>query len=87
MPSAPTYTITHEDGSEVTAQEVYDAFMAGPVILEQGNGGGYATENVVTGLYWQGGTTGNGDPASVNYAKLELANGNIVTVGTEVSSE
>lgn len=86
MQSAPTYTLTHEDGSEVTAQEVYDAFMAGLVILKQGNGGGRATEKVVTGLYWQGGTTGNGDPANVNLVKLEFANGS-VTVGTEVSSE
>ena len=30
----PTYTITHEDGSAVTPQEMYDAFMSGPVILE-----------------------------------------------------
>lgn len=88
MPSAPTYTLTHEDGSEVTAQEVYDAFMAGPVILEQGDGGGYTTEYVATGLYWQGGTASNGDPANVNYAQLVLANGDIiVAVGTQTSSE
>ena len=31
----PTYTVTHEDGSVVTPQEVYDAFMSGPVVLEQ----------------------------------------------------
>lgn len=30
----PKYTITHEDGSAVTPQEFYDAFMSGPVILE-----------------------------------------------------
>ena len=30
----PTYTITNEDGSAVTPQEMYDAFMSGPVILE-----------------------------------------------------
>ena len=32
--ATPTYTITNEDGSAVTPQEVYDAFMSGPVILE-----------------------------------------------------
>ena len=38
-----TYTITHEDGSAVTPQEVYDAFMSGPVILERlGDGRGFA---------------------------------------------
>ena len=29
-----TYTITNEDGSVVTPQEMYEAFMSGPVILE-----------------------------------------------------
>ena len=28
-----TYTLQKEDGSEVTAQEVYDALMSGPVFL------------------------------------------------------
>ena len=32
--ATPTYTITHEDGSAVTPQEVYDACMSGPGILE-----------------------------------------------------
>lgn len=35
----PTYTITHEDGSVVTPQEMYDAFMSGPVILEAASDG------------------------------------------------
>lgn len=35
----PTYTITHEDGSAVTAQEVYDAFMAGLVIAVDSEAG------------------------------------------------
>ena len=42
-PGTPTYTITHEDGSAVTPQEFYDAFMSGPVILEStGDGSGFA---------------------------------------------
>ena len=32
--ATPTYTVTHEDGSVVTPQEMYNAFMSGPVILE-----------------------------------------------------
>lgn len=32
--AATTYTLTNEDGSAVTPQEFYDAFMSGPVILE-----------------------------------------------------
>ena len=43
MAMTATYTIIHEDGSAVTPQEVYDAFMSGPVILEeQGSGSGVA---------------------------------------------
>ena len=30
---APKYTLQKEDGSEVTAQEAYDALMSGPVFL------------------------------------------------------
>ena len=47
----PTYTITHEDGSAVTPQEFYDAFMSGPVILEMQGGGGAMAETVVTLAY------------------------------------
>lgn len=37
-----THTITHEDGSAVTPQEMYDAFMSGLVILETiRDGGGF----------------------------------------------
>lgn len=49
----PTYTITHEDGSAVTPQEVYDAFMSGPVILELA-GTGYYEEVVASSLLWNG---------------------------------
>ncbi len=86
----PSYTITNEDGSEVTAQEVYDAFMAGPVILEQAYGGGYSMEDVVPHIYWQGGTTGNGDPTNVNYVQLgATVDGNsiTITIGTEMGGK
>lgn len=33
--SAPKYILQKEDGSEVTAQEVYDALMSGPVFLHK----------------------------------------------------
>ena len=49
----PTYTITHEDGSTVTPQEFYDAFMSGTVILEEpGDGGGY--ESIVLSIDYSG---------------------------------
>lgn len=49
----PTYTITNEDGSAVTPQEVYDAFMSGPVILELA-GIDYHEEVVASSLLWVG---------------------------------
>ncbi len=75
-----TYTITHEDGSKVTAQEVYDAFMSGTVILELAYGGGASLESAVINLVWQGGTSGNGDPTNVNYVQLTaFVDGNMLT--------
>lgn len=43
----PTYTITHEDGSAVTPQEMYEAFMSGPVILEMTGNGSVFAETVL----------------------------------------
>lgn len=51
--ATPTYTITHEDGSAVTPQEVYDAFMSGPVILEL-TGPDAHVEVVASSLLWVG---------------------------------
>lgn len=50
---ATTYTITHEDGSAVTPQEVYDAFMSGPVILES-QGSGYGDVETVLAIDYEG---------------------------------
>ena len=49
----PTYTITHENGSAVTPQQVYDAFMSGPVILELA-GTNFNEEAVASSLLWFG---------------------------------
>lgn len=49
----PTYTITHEDGSAVTPQEVYDSFMSGPMILELA-GTESNEESVASSLLWFG---------------------------------
>ena len=65
-----TYTITHEDGSAVTPQEVYDAFMSGPVILETiRNGRGFA-ETVLSMEYL-------GTPDNVTGCIVYTRNGNI----------
>lgn len=70
----PTYTITHEDGSAVTPQEVYDAFMSGPVILEkQGSGSGTA-ETVITLNY-------NGTPSNVVSCQVTTYNTTITLGG------
>ena len=51
--NATTYTITHEDGSAVTPQEFYDAFMSGTVILELA-GTDFNEEAVASSLLWFG---------------------------------
>lgn len=51
--ATPTYTIANEDGSVVTPQEVYDAFMSGPVILELA-GTNFNEEAVASSLLWFG---------------------------------
>ena len=72
--ATPTYTITNEDGSAVTPQEVYDAFMSGTVILELA-GRDYYEEVVASSLLWVG-------PSSTTVVGVELkatgiASGNI----------
>ena len=47
------YTLTHEDGSAVTPQEFYDAFMSGTVILEKLDDGRGFVE-VVLGMQYTG---------------------------------
>ena len=51
--ATPTYTIANEDGSAVTPQEVYDAFMSGPVILELASID-FIEEAVASSLLWVG---------------------------------
>lgn len=55
--TSKTYTIIHEDGSAVTPQEVYDAFMSGPVILEEQGSETVTAETVIVLDY--AGTPGN----------------------------
>ena len=51
--ATPTYTIANEDGSVVTPQEVYDAFMRGPVILKLA-GTDSTEEAVASSILWFG---------------------------------
>lgn len=75
MPATnPTYTITHEDGSAVTPQEMYDAFMSGRVILEeQRSVGGGAL--VVTQFEYEG------TPSNVTVCYLPGPNNTEITLG------
>lgn len=53
MASQPTFTITHEDGSAVTPQEVYDAFMSGTVLFEMIEDGA-SYDDIVLGIRYEG---------------------------------
>ena len=44
-----TYTLKHTDGSDATAQELYDAFVAGIVYINQNSDIG-----IVGGIQWYG---------------------------------
>lgn len=48
MSEGPTYSLAHEDGRAVTPQEVYDAFMSGPVIVENSADGGGVFETILS---------------------------------------
>lgn len=65
----PTYTITHEDGSAITPQEMYDAFMSGPVILESIRDGS-GTAEVILGIEY------NGTPNNVTGCIANTSHGN-----------
>ena len=72
--ATPTYTITNENGSAVTPQEVYDAFMSGPVILELA-GIDYHEEVVASSLLWVG--TSSTTVVGVELKAIGIASGNI----------
>ena len=72
--ATPTYTITNEDGSTVTPQEVYDAFMSGTVILELA-GIDYHEEVVASSLLWVG--TSSTTVVGVELKATGIASGNI----------
>lgn len=72
-----TYNITHEDGSAVTPQEVYDAFMSGPVILEMQGSGQNASAFVVTQFGYKG------TPSNVTVCYLTGPENTTITIGGE----
>lgn len=70
----PTYTITHEDGSAVTPQEVYDAFMSGPVILETQDSGLGEAETVIDIRY-------EGTPDNIMGCQIATSGNKKITLG------
>lgn len=60
-------TLQHPDGSEVTAQEVYDAFMSGQVMLHDSNGKYYIPLN----FFWCDASANQNDPTNVVFFEIQ----------------
>lgn len=76
---AKTYTLQHADGTAVTAQEVYNAFTSGIVLLDDGAG----QLGLVKTMYWQDSSGGQSDPTNV--VGCEIGNpfsNSYITIGT-----
>lgn len=70
-----TYTLYNQDGVAVTAQEVYDALMAGTVYLHAQN-----VYCLVTKWQWSDSTGGASDDNNVIAVGMD-AGGDTITVG------
>ena len=71
--------LKHADGTEVTAQEAYDAFMNTRVLIVD-NGITYEAINMV----WYDNNSAQTDPTNVGYVKLNsvVDNSGTVSIGT-----
>ena len=68
--SGPAYVLYHPDGSEVTAQEAYDAYMAGGIRLRMADSSNlYAYFDVIE-FFWADADGAQNDPSSVVYCAL-----------------
>lgn len=63
------YIITHEDGTAVTAQEAYDAYVAGGVRL-RGVRNGVESFNDVVSMAWTDSSGASNDPSDVVFVYL-----------------
>lgn len=69
-----------ETGAIVTAQQAYDAFMSGPVLITVPNGVCYS----VLGMYWEDINKETNDPSNVQGVNFFVSNGSYkgsITVG------
>ena len=74
-----TNILRHADGTAVTAQEAYDAFMNTRVLIVIG----IATYEVIS-MVWYDNNSAQTDPANVGYVKLSAVYNNSGT--TQISS-
>ena len=81
--AAPIHKLKHADGTEVTAQEAYDAFMNTRVLLVKN----LATYEAIS-MVWYDNNSAQTDPANVGYVELSYvvdssgtASISIITVG------
>ena len=76
------YTLQHADGTAVTAQEVYDAFMSGPVFL-------YAEMRylVPTGWTWVDINGTQDDPTNVGLVVIQASEISTIYVGDKSLGE
>ncbi len=76
------YTLQHDDGTEVTAQEVYDAFVSGRVLLNKADWGEL---HEVKGMAWLNADNTSTDPTAIVYTSIFSALGDI-EIGTYPTS-
>ena len=72
-------SIKHADGTKVTAQEAYDAFMNTRVLIIHGE----AAFEIIS-IVWYDNNSAQADPTNVGYVKLNsvVDNSGTVTIGT-----
>lgn len=73
------YTLQHADGTEVTAQEVYDAFMSGNVIIDFGDT--RKGVQMMVKMTWSDTNGTQTDPTNVAAVECTLADGTSIPIG------
>ena len=82
----PTVLLKHANGTAVTAQEAYDAFMNTRVLIAKGK-----TTYEATSMVWYDNNSAQDDPTNVGYVELSVVHNNsgtasINTIGVGYSS-
>ena len=69
-----TKVLAHANGTEVTAQEAYDAFMNTRVLIVEGD-----TTYEAISMVWFDNNSAQTDPTNVGYVKLLVVHNNLGT--------